>query len=120
MYRSIYTRKALILVLAVSQLVALNSILRVSAEDATDLGTSIGQGTKQVGEDIASGVTTGADAVASGVTTGADAVASGATTGADAVADAAKGFADGVSSASSVEMMLGYLAVATCALFFSS
>jgi hypothetical protein len=109
MYRSIYTRKALILVLAVSQLVALNSILRVSAEDATDLGTSIGQGTKQVGEDIASGATTGADAVASGVTTGAD-----------AVADAAKGFADGVSSASSVEMMLGYLAVATCALFFSS
>lgn len=109
MYCSIFTRKALILILTCSQLVAMKSILMVSAADATDIGTTIGQGTKQVGEDIASGVTTAADATANA-----------ATTAADNVADAAKGFAEGVSSASHVNMMmLGFLALATCALFSS-
>lgn len=105
MYFSIHARKAVILVVAVLQLITLNSL--VSA-DATQVGESIGSGAKQVGDDIASGVTTAADATADA-----------AKTGADATADAAKGLAAGISAASPVQMMLGAVAVVLSVIFSS-
>jgi hypothetical protein len=119
MYLSNNVRKSLILVLAVLQLLAVNTVF-VYAANATEVGQDIGDGLKDAGETIADGATTAAEATANGVTTAAEATANGVTTAAEATADAAKGVAAGVSAAIPAQMIFGSMVAVLCYAMFSA
>jgi hypothetical protein len=108
MYLSINVRKSLILVLAVLQLLAVNTVF-VYAANATEVGEDVGDGLKDAGETIADGATTAAEATANGVTTAAE-----------ATADAAKGVAEGVSAAMPAQMIFGSMVAVLCYAMFSA